>query len=446
MSSISYNDLILGNQVAGRDYYFMINGSASSIKFLWDENYNTDKGALYISSSHGSTNNYIEIYEFTGTTFYYKNSLSTDYLFWSGSSGWRTSTHFDFEVAYPEYTSTSNRIKFEQKALIEFQYSGYNGSDISFLGGKAGSTDAPTSYANGGNAGNIVFTAGDGGDANSTYNAGNGGNIAFTAGLGGTAGGSGTNGSYGTITFTVNSSLVYTIKDGGIQLDGWLKLRDDDKIYFGTADDVYVTFDGTNMKIVTDNVSASDLLIDCGTNKTVRLVEDVWDDQQINISSVKLPTSNAPSWTDYHGSQVLAFGEGTDNIIYFTAQLSHKYKEGGDIEFHIHYAIETDGSGGGAENVKWDFTYAWSNINGAISVVTGSTITFDVQNQVDDTHYLGEIVATISGATKSISSILLCSLKRDTSVADNYGADAYLLAADFHIPLDTIGSRQEAVK
>jgi len=216
-------------------------------------------------------------------------------------------------------------------------------------------------------------------------------------------------------------------------------------ILMGAGQDMGIGYDGTDGIIDTSLVAASDLLIDCGTNKTVELQEVVWDDQQINLNAVRLHPTQTPTWTDYHGSQVLAFSDTTDHTIYFSAQLTHKYKEGEDIEFHIHYAIETDGAGAGAENVAWSFTHAWSDIDAAIPNATTVAVAYDVQNKVDDTHYLGEIAGTITGTSKNISSLLLCSLTRDVS-EDSYGADVYLLAADFHVPLDTMGSRQEGVK
>ena len=71
--------------------------------------------------------------------------------------------------------------------------------------------------------------------------------------------------------------------------------------------------------------------------------------------------------------------------------------------------------------------------------------TRDVQNDSADDHVLTDI-ADLTGTGMKISSILLCSLKRDVGVANDYGSDAYLLESDFHFEMDTIGSRQEMTK
>lgn len=171
-----------------------------------------------------------------------------------------------------------------------------------------------------------------------------------------------------------------------------------------------------------------------------------WDDAVGNINAVKLDPTNPPIAVAYHDGYVLEFPETANKKLYFTIQLSHSYQESSAIEFHIHYAIETNGAGAGAENVKFNLTHSWSNVNGEIPASTPLDATFDVQNYVDDTHYLGEIAASISGAGKTVSSILLCSLERDTAVANNYGASVYLLSLDFHIKKDSLGSNLETSK
>ena len=77
---------------------------------------------------------------------------------------------------------------------------------------------------------------------------------------------------------------------------------------------------------------------------------------------------------------------------------------------------------------------------------SSQTVTVDVQNDVIHDHMYDDIGSDISGAGKTISSILICSLKRDTGVANDYASAAYLVEIDFHYEIDTIGSRTEAAK
>lgn len=169
----------------------------------------------------------------------------------------------------------------------------------------------------------------------------------------------------------------------------------------------------------------------------------VWDDLQVNISSVRLPASGAPVWTAYKGGYVLSFSKSADNKIYFTAQIPHSYKEGSDIEFHLHLAYPNAGTG----DIRWNFTYSWANMGSDFPAET--TVTTDIASPNDaDNHQYAEIAASISGTGKTISSVLLCSLEREgtDAVNDDYDDVVYLVALDFHFEKDTVGSRQEAVK
>ena len=176
------------------------------------------------------------------------------------------------------------------------------------------------------------------------------------------------------------------------------------------------------------------------------LDETVWDDIRTPSNTSKAVAGSEAGDQAYKGGVVLAFSTTSDNAIAFNVQLPHKYQLGGDIEFHIHYALPTAGAGAGVENVKWDLTYSWSSIDAAIPDATTVTKTIDVQNLSAHTHYVGEIAATIDGTGQGISSMLICSLTRDISVANDYAAAVYVMEVDFHIPEDTRGASQEFVK
>jgi len=257
-------------------------------------------------------------------------------------------------------------------------------------------------------------------------------------------------------TQTDGNEYIDSLNDGYIDIGATTGIRllqntyltsDNQHLYLGAGNDLDLYHDGTDSFIVTDATQPTDLIIDCGTEKTLELAEVVWDDLRTPVSQVRLSGSQPPTSTLYKGGEVLAFPSNADKTIYFNVQLPHKYKLGEDIEFHIHYVLPTTGSGLGAENVKWDFTYAWADIGDAIPAETPVPATLDMQNKSADTHYLGEIAGTIDGSGISgVSSMLICSLTRDTTVANNYTDDVYLMEVDFHFPLNTLGSRQEAVK
>lgn len=167
----------------------------------------------------------------------------------------------------------------------------------------------------------------------------------------------------------------------------------------------------------------------------------VWDDQQVNIGSVG-KGSSFPTDTLYKGSQILAFAADQDNQIYFDCQLSHKYKYNSNIEFHLHVTVPNNNTG----TIIWEFTYSWAKIGEVFPDPTTITKTITLESNSQDKHLLHEISDTIDGSGKDgLSSILLCSLTRK-GTTDTYASSVYLLALDFHIEMDTIGSKEEYIK
>jgi len=173
----------------------------------------------------------------------------------------------------------------------------------------------------------------------------------------------------------------------------------------------------------------------------------VWDDMRTPASIAKALPGKEATFVAYRGGLVLNFAKNADQGIAFNVQLPHSYKLGTDIEFHVHAILPTSGAGVGAENLKFDFTHSWAAIGDAMPTETSVPKTTDVQNYVAHDHRLIEIANAISGSSiDGVSSMLICSLTRDVSVANNYDDAVYVMEVDFHFQIDTIGSRQEAVK
>lgn len=177
-------------------------------------------------------------------------------------------------------------------------------------------------------------------------------------------------------------------------------------------------------------------------NGTFELNPPVYDDLQINVSTARSPASLAPTWTPYKGSQVPAFSDSQVNVIYFTAQLPHGYKEGSNLEFHIHVAYPDNTWG----KSRWYMTYSWANIGDTFPVAL-SADKIQTSMNTTDYHQLISLTSTINGTGKEISSILLCSIQRTgTALEDDYGNVIYLVGADFHYQKDTLGSKTEHAK
>jgi len=169
----------------------------------------------------------------------------------------------------------------------------------------------------------------------------------------------------------------------------------------------------------------------------------VYEDLRFPSSGQK--NVGSPTPTAYKGGQVLALASNVDQGVYFAAQIPHAYKLGSEIEVHLHIVLPTAGAGAGVENLKFDFTYSWANISALFPTEETLTVTVDVQNYIAHKHYVIEL-GDIDGTGKTSSSMMICSLTRDTTVADDYASSIYLLETDFHYQIDTVGSRQEYIK
>lgn len=179
-------------------------------------------------------------------------------------------------------------------------------------------------------------------------------------------------------------------------------------------------------------------------------IDIMWDDHRFPTEALRLSGVTPPTATTYKGGTVLAFADNRDEKVTFNCQLPHGWKMS-DLDAHCHIVLPTAGGGGGVENVKFDLTYSWAYIGYDFPAETTITATRDVQNDGADTHILmdiGDILESNAAgtATEGVSSMLICSFERDTSVTNDYTDDIYLIEIDFHIQFDALGSRLEASK
>jgi hypothetical protein len=208
--------------------------------------------------------------------------------------------------------------------------------------------------------------------------------------------------------------------------------------------------------ITSDESAPADLLITCGTEKTLELQNVVWDDLRIQAGSFSRPGGSDPAIVMYYpasgGLGTGLFEFAINDWVSFVCQLPHKYKTGTDVKVHLHW---TPGPNGVAENghtVGWKVDYSWANVDGSFTAMATANLS-DTCDGVDDKNLMTPEV-TVDGhtASKHISSMLICNLRRsDTGTDDTWvgtvaGALPMILEVDFHFQIDTIGSRQSGVK
>ncbi len=251
----------------------------------------------------------------------------------------------------------------------------------------------------------------------------------------------------GTVGAYLRADSTFEVRHGDCEIG-----TDNKALLLGGGQDFGIKYDGTDGYIETDLVAPSDLKIDCGTDKTVELQETVWDDYVTPIGPNNWRgNSNNPVLTKLfddgaasQGVYAYVFSNGDEGLI--TVQIPHKWKEGTTIYPHIHFMCTSDVDP--ADNFGIEFEWAWADI-GEDFPANSTLETNDISTGVntDDMHKLGYVTAAgISGAGHTISSVLLCRIKRVAATGDDYAGGVAILDFDIHYEINTIGSRQEAAK
>ena len=201
--------------------------------------------------------------------------------------------------------------------------------------------------------------------------------------------------------------------------------------------------------IKADEVAPQDLDIFCGAAKTIELQTVVYEDLQVSISNVKVPTSRAPTERLYNhgivgGVTFPVLGFALNEYIYFDVQTSHSMKLNTVLDNHIHFMTPTDGTG---DRFKFQLDVIASGIGGSWAVPTGSPFTPEhiITADYSNKHELFEI-ADIPAANTTVSSIYSCKLTRIAATTDEYSGEIYIKFSDCHYQKNTMGSRSEGSK
>jgi hypothetical protein len=277
------------------------------------------------------------------------------------------------------------------------------------------------------------------------------------------------------LVYNTNASITggigYYYNSGDGSSPKWVKLGATDtdwKITGNTGNDSASNFLGTTdvkpFVLKTNNTSRINISADGITtiggtigdtkfeNDGTILMEDsatVWDDLKVALDN---GTNGAQigSLSGLTGPQIWFFKDGEGiQAMSFTVQLPHGWKEGSYIFPHLHWSPKETKSG----NVEWNLEYSWANYNAATPEVFPDITTSTVVATGGFTaskHLITALTANnvgIDGSGKKISSVLICRIWRKSSnTNDTYSADAGVISLDFHLQLNTIGSRSEYAK
>lgn len=140
--------------------------------------------------------------------------------------------------------------------------------------------------------------------------------------------------------------------------------------------------------------------------------------------------------------QIYAFDGGvTTERLYITTEMNHDYKEGSDLEVHVHWTPTNTGTG----DVYWQLYYSWQSANGTFGTPQLIASTSAARGTAWQNTY--GTFGTISGAGQTINSQLVLQLFRiPTATEDTYTGDAALIALGLHYEIDALGSRERTSK
>lgn len=129
----------------------------------------------------------------------------------------------------------------------------------------------------------------------------------------------------------------------------------------------------------------------------------------------------------------------------FDIQFPHGWAVGTTFYPHVHFC---PAAAGGANNaVRFILGYRFAGINEQFPAAESTyEMTKTWNGDKSWYHYIADNAAGLSIPTGNISAIMKCRVYRDNSVTNNMAAAVSILYYDWHIEIDTLGSREEYIK
>jgi hypothetical protein len=233
---------------------------------------------------------------------------------------------------------------------------------------------------------------------------------------------------------------------GGIEAVTGIDLKADSvDIAVGGQSDFGMSYDGTDGILDSSIVAASDIIMKCGSQKTLELETPVYRDWNFNVSMLGRTNGTRPDLINLSSSniEVAAFAGNALEEVSGVIELNHEWAEGTDITPHIHWYPTTTDTG----DVVWKMEY---EIVGLDETAGAGTVITAPATAAGGTAWVQKLTnwAVISGTSLNIGDQLHFRLYRDPvgEAGDTYGADAAAATLGFHYQLNTMGSRLISTK
>lgn len=255
------------------------------------------------------------------------------------------------------------------------------------------------------------------------------------------AGGTGTTTLQQAYDNSIKPQIITTAESGSVQYKG----NDSENTLevLNLTDEIVSSFSNTSQKfgnITNNNYSEIE------SDGTLSFHGDATVFKDISLSGLMFAPggSAAPSLISFVNANCLTYGfngSNTTERLYITTEMNHDYKEGSELELHVHWTPTTANTG----NVKWQLYYTWQSKDGTFGTPQLLTAISSARGTAWQNTY--ETFGTISGVGKTINSQLVLQIFRvPTDGDDTYPDNAALVALGIHYECDTVGSRQRLSK
>lgn len=177
----------------------------------------------------------------------------------------------------------------------------------------------------------------------------------------------------------------------------------------------------------------------------ITLSNTAWANIPVSVNTTSIGVANDPDFAQLQddgstsvGVFAYLFDPSTREEVFFDVILPHSYKEGTDIDPHIHWCPTSTNTG----SVVWGLEYTTHSNGDTIPTTTTITVT-DAADGTSLKHQIAEFAA-IDGTSLIESSIISCRLFRDAANgSDTYTGDAAGIVIDFNIEVEKLGSDEE---
>jgi len=165
----------------------------------------------------------------------------------------------------------------------------------------------------------------------------------------------------------------------------------------------------------------------------------VWDDIMMPVTSGRLGALSKPDFNYDSVTVQFPFNDSTE-ILYFIAQLPHRYKDGTNIYPHVHWKQTEPTGDASSDTVEFAIQYKWFNIGAAPPSSWSWELigTPEISYTSGMLHQLTATASGIDGTGKTKSSVLLIKLKRRE--AKGPLADVEVYQMDIHFEVSRLGT------